>query len=124
MMGRNYEINCWTDYFRFFVTMEGKSITESATESIKVEPMLSGKIDNYNGVIVDSKSLPADRDKFEAILKGITRLIQDNFKASLATWNTEGRRGIWIEIPKDKSELVPVAIKVKISLVLNFLARI
>lgn len=50
--------------------MEGKDSTQSTARESRVETTLTGKIDNYNGVIVDSKSLPEDRDKFEAILKG------------------------------------------------------
>jgi len=62
--------------------------------------VLEGTLDNFGGIIVDVQKLPSDRATFEKMLP-----------ASLVHWQQEKRRGIWLMIPAEKVELVPVAVK-------------
>ncbi|KAJ8754392.1 hypothetical protein K2173_002843 [Erythroxylum novogranatense] len=56
--------------------------------------------DEYGGVVVDPHSLPADPDGFDSALH-----------FSLSHWKMRGRMGIWLKLPLERSELVPVAVK-------------
>jgi len=62
--------------------------------------MLQGKEDHYNGIIVETTSLPKDPTEFKEIL------IQ-----SLQKWKSEKKKGIWIKIPIELSILIPIAIE-------------
>ena len=44
--------------------------------------------DQFGGVIVDPQELPTDVDEFAAVLQ-----------RSLATWRSEGRRLVWLDVP-------------------------
>jgi 8-oxo-dGTP pyrophosphatase MutT (NUDIX family) len=61
--------------------------------------LLKCAVDRYNGVLVDEVSLPAHAAEFETSLD-----------ASLQSWISDGRRGIWIKVPIEKSALIPVAV--------------
>ena len=61
--------------------------------------VLSHRVDSYNGVIIETVSLPEDAALF-------TRRLQ----ASLAVWREAGRRGVWLELPLERASLVPVAV--------------
>jgi 8-oxo-dGTP pyrophosphatase MutT (NUDIX family) len=50
-------------------------------------------------VIVDSAALPSDAAAFAQRLA-----------SSLAAWNADGRRGVWLQLPLSAAELVPVAV--------------
>ncbi|EFJ21091.1 hypothetical protein SELMODRAFT_176548 [Selaginella moellendorffii] len=56
--------------------------------------------DRYNGVIVDPDSLPADVPTFV-----------DRLERSLASWREKQKRGVWLKLPIEKSNLVPHAIE-------------
>ncbi|KAG2676338.1 hypothetical protein I3843_12G048500 [Carya illinoinensis] len=56
--------------------------------------------DEYGGVVVDPERLPANPSSFASILH-----------ASLSRWKKMGKKGIWLKLPVDRSELVPYAIK-------------
>ncbi|XP_014520477.1 nudix hydrolase 8 isoform X1 [Vigna radiata var. radiata] len=56
--------------------------------------------DVYEGIVVDSDGLPDDPNNFEAILR-----------FSLSHWKKMGKKGIWLRLPLEKSDLVPIAIK-------------
>ncbi|CAB4309926.1 unnamed protein product [Prunus armeniaca] len=56
--------------------------------------------DEYGGVIVDPERLPANPNAFGYILH-----------SSLSHWSMEGKKGIWLKLPVERAELVPVAIK-------------
>lgn len=58
------------------------------------------KPDYYSGVIIDHKGLPTTPDEFSAKL---------NF--SLASWKSQGKRGVWLQVPVEKINLAEVAIK-------------
>mmetsp|Transcript_16295 Transcript_16295/g.36133 ORF Transcript_16295/g.36133 Transcript_16295/m.36133 type:complete len:323 (+) Transcript_16295:48-1016(+) len=63
-------------------------------------PLFGGKIDLYNGVVVDQKTLPQTLAEFK-----------DSLEASLDHWQKEGRNGVWMHIPMEHVEYVPVATK-------------
>ncbi|KAM1385735.1 nudix hydrolase 8-like isoform X2 [Malus sylvestris] len=56
--------------------------------------------DEYGGVIVDPERLPENPNAFACILH-----------SSLSRWKMEGKKGIWLKLPVEKAELVPVAVK-------------
>lgn len=56
--------------------------------------------DEYGGVIVDSERLPANSTVFASMLS-----------FSISHWKSKGKKGIWLKLPVEKSDLVPVAIK-------------
>ncbi|KAE8690204.1 Nudix hydrolase 8 [Hibiscus syriacus] len=56
--------------------------------------------DEYGGVIVDSERLPADPHAFASMLR-----------FSVSHWKAKEKKGIWLKLPAEKSELVPVAVK-------------
>jgi hypothetical protein len=62
--------------------------------------LLTGKGDIFHGVTVDSKLLAKTPALFERQLE-----------KSLAAWREAKRRGIWLSIPHDRTELIPIAQK-------------
>ncbi|PPD83520.1 hypothetical protein GOBAR_DD19536 [Gossypium barbadense] len=56
--------------------------------------------DEYGGVIVDSERLPANPNVFASMLS-----------FSISHWKSKGKKGIWLKLPVEKSDLVPVAVK-------------
>ncbi|KAK9046154.1 hypothetical protein V6N11_052054 [Hibiscus sabdariffa] len=56
--------------------------------------------DEYGGVIVDSERLPANKYVFASMLR-----------FSVSHWKAKEKKGIWLKLPAEKSDLVPVAIK-------------
>ncbi|KAL6073535.1 Nudix hydrolase domain-containing protein [Balamuthia mandrillaris] len=59
---------------------------------------LEGKVDAYNGVLVQEQSLPSDLLLFGELLE-----------RALAEWKRQGRRGVWLRIPIAKSHLISIA---------------
>ncbi|GMI63570.1 nudix hydrolase homolog 8 [Hibiscus trionum] len=62
--------------------------------------MLDAFDDEYGGVIVDSERLPANPNVFASMLR-----------FSISHWKTKEKKGIWLKLPAEKSDLVPVAVK-------------
>ncbi|XVF10888.1 hypothetical protein REPUB_Repub07fG0222200 [Reevesia pubescens] len=56
--------------------------------------------DEYGGVIVDSERLPANSNVFASMLS-----------FSVSHWKAKEKKGIWLKLPVEKSDLVPVAVK-------------
>lgn len=56
--------------------------------------------DEYGGVVVDSTRLPKNSDEFGSSLH-----------FSLSHWQKMGKKGIWLKLPLERSELVPIAVK-------------
>lgn len=61
--------------------------------------LLPGRVDSYDGFVIDAAGLPSDVGEFEA------RLL-----ASLAAWSAEGRRGVWLKLPVALASHVPLAV--------------
>lgn len=62
--------------------------------------MLLGRADAYEGFIVSANDLPSTSDEFDSRLEH-----------SLQDWQASGRKGIWINVPAERSQLIPVAVK-------------
>ncbi|XP_010933608.2 uncharacterized protein [Elaeis guineensis] len=56
--------------------------------------------DEYGGIIIKSESLPWNANDFASSLR-----------ASLSQWKVEGKKGVWLKLPLDHSEFVPIAVK-------------
>jgi len=85
----------------------------------KEEGVLVGKVDVYNGVIVDAEKLPSDLVVFGESLQSkyclplnLPHSERVRSQESLRTWRKEGRRGVWLRLPLDKSHLISVAVEV------------
>ncbi|KAK1272784.1 Nudix hydrolase 8 [Acorus gramineus] len=56
--------------------------------------------DEYEGVVVDPERLPSNAISFAS-----------SIRLSLSYWKSKGRKGVWLKLPLDRSELVPIAVK-------------
>ncbi|KAI4338451.1 hypothetical protein MLD38_023509 [Melastoma candidum] len=56
--------------------------------------------DEYGGVVVNPDRLPAEPDAFVPLLRD-----------SLSHWKIQGKKGVWLKLPLELSELVPIAVK-------------
>lgn len=56
--------------------------------------------DEYGGVVVNPDRLPVNPNDFALMLH-----------SSLSHWKTKGKKGVWLKLPAERSDLVPVAIK-------------
>lgn len=63
------------------------------------EGVLPGSVDAYGGLRVDPNGLPSTRDAFAVRLD-----------ASLSTWKQKGVRGVWLQVPIQKSDLISTAV--------------
>ncbi|KAG9151159.1 hypothetical protein Leryth_002730 [Lithospermum erythrorhizon] len=66
----------------------------------RVPRVLDAIDDAYDGVIISPESLPANPSDFSFMLR-----------SSLFHWKIKGKKGVWLKIPLQKSELVPVAVQ-------------
>ena len=76
-------------------------MSATASDEINEEVvLLTGGGDIFDGVTVDQKLLAKTPALFERQLE-----------QSIATWREAKRRGIWLSIPHDRTELIPTAQK-------------
>ncbi|CAN6456856.1 unnamed protein product [Victoria cruziana] len=73
------------------------SVDTAVKENLK---LLESYDDEYGGLIVDPNSLPSCTNAFAFVLR-----------SSLSYWESKGKRGIWLKILAEQSDLVPVAVK-------------
>jgi len=62
--------------------------------------ILEGKIDKFNGIIINHEKLPDSVESFELCIA-----------ESLKAWRSQGVRGCWLQIPSEKSLFIPIALK-------------
>eukprot|EP01025_Chloroclados_australasicus_P048243 TRINITY_DN5459_c0_g1_i1.p1 TRINITY_DN5459_c0_g1~~TRINITY_DN5459_c0_g1_i1.p1 ORF type:complete len:381 (-),score=34.15 TRINITY_DN5459_c0_g1_i1:605-1747(-) len=62
--------------------------------------LLQGKEDRYGGMIIDSEMLPTNPAEFKIRLQ-----------SSIEHWKLHKVRGIWLKVPINLSELIPIAVK-------------
>nr|AHI04508.1 nudix hydrolase [Saccharum hybrid cultivar ROC22] len=62
--------------------------------------VLEATDDEYGGVVVDADRLPDDKAAFARSLA-----------ASLSYWKSVGKKGVWLKLPVDRAEFVPLAVK-------------
>lgn len=72
----------------------------SSTPYSRDSRVLAAFDDEYGGVVVDPLRLPANPVAFASILR-----------ASLSQWKKKGKKGVWLKLPVERSELVPIAVK-------------
>ena len=90
-----------------------------------LEPLV-GEGDNYEGVIVDADQLPTVASEFSSRLAHslqagcsdccmlLPRVAAwrriDEESSDMQVWEASGRRGLWLKIPIQKADLVPLAV--------------
>lgn len=79
------------------VNLKSRTLMSSA---VKERSLLDAYDDEYGGVIVDHGKLPSNPYAFASMLR-----------ASLSDWRRKGKKGVWLKLPVEQSELVPIAIK-------------
>ncbi|XP_073278630.1 nudix hydrolase 8-like [Primulina huaijiensis] len=72
---------------------------DSITTNSSIE-LLNAWDDEYNGVLVEPRSLPSAANAFASALK-----------ASLSSWKSKGKKGIWLKLLEEQADLVPIAIQ-------------
>ncbi|KAB2088622.1 hypothetical protein ES319_A03G011300v1 [Gossypium barbadense] len=77
--------------------VKGKINPSFLTRDLRI---LDGFDDEYGGVIVDSERLPANPNVFASMLR-----------FSVSHWKAKEKKAIWLKLPVEKSDLVPVAVK-------------
>ncbi|WVZ74363.1 hypothetical protein U9M48_022554 [Paspalum notatum var. saurae] len=63
--------------------------------------VLEAREDEYGGMVVDADRLPSDAAAFARSLP-----------VSLSYWKSLGKKGVWLKLPLDRSEYIPLAVKV------------
>ncbi|XP_021969046.1 nudix hydrolase 8 isoform X1 [Helianthus annuus] len=79
---------------------DGSSTNFGSSILFREKRVLDAFDDEYGGVVVNPEKLPSDTDVFVSILR-----------SSLSLWRTEGKKGIWLKLPVEKCDLVPIAIR-------------
>ncbi|KAJ1280256.1 hypothetical protein BS78_04G217000 [Paspalum vaginatum] len=62
--------------------------------------VLEAREDEYGGMVVDADRLPPDAAAFARSLP-----------VSLSYWKSVGKKGVWLKLPLDRSEYIPLAVK-------------
>ncbi|XP_076951872.1 nudix hydrolase 8-like isoform X1 [Bidens hawaiensis] len=56
--------------------------------------------DEYGGIVVNPEKLPSDVNVFASIIR-----------SSISLWRKKGKKGIWLKLPVEKCDLVPIAVR-------------
>ncbi|KAH7687562.1 Mn(2+)-dependent ADP-ribose/CDP-alcohol diphosphatase protein [Dioscorea alata] len=62
--------------------------------------VLDASEDKYGGMVINTDELPRNSFAFASILH-----------VSLSQWKLEGKKGVWLKLPLERTELVPIAVK-------------
>lgn len=62
--------------------------------------LLDAADDQYDGIVIDPNGLPSNPIVFSS-----------NLRFSLSHWKKKGKKGVWLKLLVEQSELVPIAIK-------------
>ncbi|CAN1748359.1 Nudix hydrolase 8 [Linum perenne] len=73
----------------------GSSLLKKTTENV-----LEACDDEYGGIIVDPHRLPHNPNDFSSLLR-----------SSVSHWRIKGKKGIWLKLPLERSQLVPIAVE-------------
>ncbi|CAI9095685.1 OLC1v1031682C4 [Oldenlandia corymbosa var. corymbosa] len=74
--------------------------TNGSSMYVESARVLDAYDDEYNGVIVHPESLPSNPTAFASMLR-----------LSITHWKRKGKKGVWLKLPIEKSDLVPIAVK-------------
>ncbi|KAG8374681.1 hypothetical protein BUALT_Bualt10G0021200 [Buddleja alternifolia] len=72
----------------------------SSTRFFKNVEVLDAFDDEYEGVVVNPARLPSNPNIFASSLR-----------SSMYHWRKKGKKGVWLKLPLERSELVPVAVQ-------------
>ena len=70
------------------------------SDTIHGSDVLPHRLDRYDGVIIESGHLPDSKESFLAILR-----------SSLIEWKAQRRRGVWLKLPIEKAQYIPLAVE-------------
>lgn len=73
--------------------------------------LLKYTTDAYNGVTVD-QSLGDDEIQFGKALEGTLHRVIVDCEASVLKWREDGRKAVWIHVPREKAHFLPVILEV------------
>ncbi|KAL0345152.1 UNVERIFIED_CONTAM: Nudix hydrolase 8 [Sesamum radiatum] len=81
---------------------KGVQVLSQGTVAPSMSPveLLNVWNDEYNGVVVEPTSLLCTANAFASALR-----------ASLSSWRSQGKKGIWLKLLEEQAELVPIAIQ-------------
>ncbi|KAF6149926.1 hypothetical protein GIB67_008647 [Kingdonia uniflora] len=74
--------------------------TNGACSFFEGSMVLEASEDEYEGVVVNPERLPSNPNAFSSSLR-----------SSLSYWQLKGKKGVWLKLPLEQSELVPIAVK-------------
>ncbi|XP_073283544.1 nudix hydrolase 8-like isoform X2 [Primulina huaijiensis] len=72
----------------------------SSSDFFQKIDILDALDDEYGGVVVNPERVPSNPDVFARALR-----------LSVHHWKIKGKKGVWLKLPLEKSDLVPVAVK-------------
>lgn len=72
----------------------------SSSLFLKKDRVLDAVDDEYEGVVVNPDQLPSNPHAFAFALR-----------SSLHHWRMKGKKGVWLKLPLERSDLVPVAVQ-------------
>ncbi|XXG43030.1 hypothetical protein AAC387_Pa01g3160 [Persea americana] len=70
------------------------------SSSTRESCVLDAYEDEYEGLLINPERLPLNANDFTSALR-----------TSLYHWRLKGKKGVWLKLPVERSELVPVAVK-------------
>ncbi|KAL0333822.1 UNVERIFIED_CONTAM: Nudix hydrolase 8 [Sesamum angustifolium] len=73
---------------------------DMVTPSMSPVELLKAWNDEYNGVVIEPTSLPSTANAFSSALR-----------ASLSSWRSQGKKGIWLKLLEEQADLAPIAIQ-------------
>ncbi|XP_051115029.1 nudix hydrolase 8 isoform X2 [Andrographis paniculata] len=66
----------------------------------KTAKVLDALEDEYEGVVINTASLPSNPSIFASVLR-----------SSIFQWKIKGKKGVWLKLPLERSDLVPIAVQ-------------
>ncbi|GAV85047.1 NUDIX domain-containing protein, partial [Cephalotus follicularis] len=96
--------NLTTENYPYKIDRTNASIESLFSRNMR---LLEAVDDEYGGVVVDPESLPANPNVFGSVLN----YSLSNWKIKACALLKTGKKGIWLKVPLELSELVPVAVK-------------
>ncbi|KAI3469002.1 hypothetical protein Pfo_025665 [Paulownia fortunei] len=72
----------------------------SSSLFLKNDRVLDAFDDEYGGVVVNPEQLPSNPNVFASALH-----------SSMYQWKIKGKKGVWLKLPLERSDLVPIAVK-------------
>ncbi|KAL8064616.1 hypothetical protein ABFX02_01G102000 [Erythranthe guttata] len=79
--------------------------TNGSSSNLFIDKLVNNNVldsidDEYEGVVVIPETLPSNPNVFASALR-----------SSMFHWKVKGKKGVWLKLPLERSDLVPVAVK-------------